>query len=66
MQNEKITDDFNALDIEDRRAFLEYLIGQFTDEYKTFINNIRQQAVEDFWFNERKALYKAAVCYRIR
>ena len=36
---------------------------KITDEYKTFVDNIRKQAVEDFWFNERKAILDGTSTY---
>lgn len=48
-----ITNSFNELEIPDRKAYLEYLLGQSQEEYDKFIKIIRDQAVDDFWYNER-------------
>ena len=49
----EMTKEFNGLDIAERRIFLNRL----TDEQREdFIENIRQQAVDDFWVHERQAI----------
>ena len=54
-----ITNSFNELEIPDRKAYLEYLLGQSQEEYDKFIKIIRDQAVDDFWYNE---LYQYETC----
>lgn len=63
-ERKRITQDFNSLSIDDRKAYLDYLKSQSTEEYNTFINAIRDQAVVDFWENERQLILKDGKCSR--
>ncbi len=49
----RMTKIFNEFSVDTRLEFLETLSDS---SRKKFINNIRNQAVEDFWFHEREAI----------
>ena len=56
----KMTEEFNKLEVDERKFFL----GELDEtKYKTFIANIRDQAVDDFWTEERE-LIKQGNCTR--
>lgn len=52
----EITDEFNKLSINDRKAYLDYLKSQSQRDYDKFVKSIRQQAVQDFWNYERELI----------
>lgn len=51
MTRKELTDAFNSLSIEERKQFLQTLSQT---EYKKFIKDLGDQAVQDYWDNERE------------
>ena len=49
----ELTASFNELDVDERKIFLARLEESKKEK---FINDIREQAVDDFWVHERQAI----------
>lgn len=47
---------FNSLDVEDRKKYLEHLKAFSGNIYDNFLDDIRRQAILDFWQNERELI----------
>ena len=56
----EITNAFNSLVVTDRKIVLEEMDDTVRKE---FINDIRKQAVKDFWYHEREAIMKGQSTY---
>jgi len=53
MTRKELTDAFNSLSVEERKQFLQTLSQT---EYKKFIKDLGDQAVQDYWDNERELI----------
>lgn len=51
-----ITHHFRTLDVTERKSFIQYLKNISASEYNKFEKMIRNQAIKDFWTNERKLI----------
>ena len=59
----ELTKKFNELKVEERKTFLIELKNETQTQYDNFIEQIRDQAVLDFWTQERE-LIKQGKCTR--
>lgn len=47
---------FNSLGVEERKKYLDYLKSVSRNTYDNFLDDIRRQAILDFWQNERELI----------
>lgn len=56
MTRKEITDAFNSLSLDARKEYLEALKAESKTQYDKFIKDLGDQAVQDFWDNERELI----------
>ena len=56
MTRKEITDAFNSLSLDARKEYLEALKAESKTQYDKFIKDLSDQAVQDFWDNERELI----------
>lgn len=56
MTRKEITDAFNSLSLDARKEYLEVLKTESKTQYDKFIKDLGDQAVQDFWDNERELI----------
>ena len=56
MTRKEITDAFNSLSLDARKEYLEALKAESKTQYDNFIKDLSDQAVQDFWDNERELI----------
>ena len=56
MTRKEITDAFNSLSLDARKEYFEALKAESKTQYDKFIKDLGDQAVQDFWDNERELI----------
>ena len=56
MTRKEMTDAFNSLSLDARKEYLEVLKAESKTQYDKFIKDLGDQAVQDFWDNERELI----------
>ena len=58
MTRKEIVDAFNTLTIEERKAYLAELKNESPSQYKKFVKDLNDIAIQDYWDNERELIKK--------
>ena len=64
-RSRQITDHFNSLSVNERKSYIDFLYSLPEGENKvtSLTDILRNQAVDDFWFNERIAIIDGKSTY---